>query len=57
MLGAAAVDDLVGWMEQAGLVDVRVEVKEASRTFIADWAPGRGVEEYVVSATIEATKP
>ncbi len=55
--GAEAVDDLVGWMEQAGLGDVRVEVNEASRAFIADWAPGRGDEEYVVSATIEATKP
>lgn len=35
----------------------RVAPKDESREFIRDWTPGRGVEDYVVSATIEAVKP
>jgi len=32
-------------------------IKAESKDFIKDWAPGQGVEDYVLSATIEATKP
>ena len=31
--------------------------KPESRALIATWAPGRGIEDHVVSASIEATKP
>jgi len=54
---AALVDDLERWMEQAGFERIRIQPKDESREFISDWAPGRGVEEYVLSATIEAIKP
>ena len=30
---------------------------QESKEFIKDWAPGKGVEEYVISANIEAIKP
>ena len=36
--------------------DIRIQPKDESREFIKDWAPGSGVEDYVVSAVIEATK-
>ena len=55
--GAALVGDLESWMTGAGFERVRIDINEASREYIADWAPGRGVENYVVSAVIEATKP
>jgi len=55
--GAAKIDHLEAMLHEAGFVDVRVTPKEASRQFIRDWAPGRGIENYVVSATIEAMKP
>ena len=35
---------------------VKIE-KDDSKEFIKDWAPGRGVEDYVLSAYIEAVKP
>lgn len=55
--GAAHVDDLNRWMKNAGFETVRIDINEESRAYIADWAPGRGVENYVVSALIEAKKP
>lgn len=54
---AALLDDLQRWIEAAGFCDVVIAPKDESRDFIRDWAPGRGVEDYVVSATIEGTKP
>jgi len=57
MAGASLVDDLIEMIEAAGFEAVVVEPKDETREFIRDWAPGRGVEEYVVSARIEALKP
>lgn len=36
---------------------LQVEPKPEIRSFIRDWMPGSKIEEYVVSATIEAIKP
>lgn len=54
--GAAPVDDLRTMLRDAGFAQVRVTVKEESRQFIADWLPGSGAEQFVVSANIEAVK-
>lgn len=55
--GAAFVEDLVAVMAGAGFVDISVRPKSGSGDFIKDWAPGRRLEDYVVSAYIEAVKP
>ncbi len=55
--GAASVTDIAGWLEGAGYTDIHIDVKEESREVIKEWAPGRGVENYVASAIIEAVKP
>ncbi|MBF0248988.1 MAG: arsenite methyltransferase [Alphaproteobacteria bacterium] len=55
--GASLIDDLRAWLEDAGFSRIRIDVKEDSRAGIAQWAPGRGVENYVVSAIITAQKP
>ncbi len=57
MGNAALIHELEGWLAAAGFTQVRIAPKDESRHFISDWAPGRGVEDYVVSATIEALKP
>ena len=55
--GAAPVEKIETWLNEAGFRDVRVTPKPESRELIATWAPGRGIENYVVSATVEARKP
>ncbi|NVJ93253.1 MAG: arsenite methyltransferase [Methylocystaceae bacterium] len=55
--GAASVKDLKSWLEAAGFEDILIDIKEESREYIKDWAPGRGIEKYVASATIKAIKP
>jgi len=57
MAGASLIDDLEHMMRAAGFIDIRIMPRDESREFIRDWAPGRGVEDYVVSASIEAIKP
>jgi arsenite methyltransferase len=57
MGNAALITDLEAAMSDAGFVDVKVQPKDESKNFIKDWAPGSGVEDYVLSATIEARKP
>lgn len=57
MGNAALIGDLEQMLAAAGFEAICIEPKEQSREFIRDWAPGRGIEDYVVSATIEARKP
>jgi len=57
MAGASLIDELETMMKEAGFERIRIVPKDESREFIRDWAPGRGVEAYVVSAYIEAVKP
>jgi len=53
---AALIDDLERWMADAGFSEISILPKDESREFIRDWAPGHHVEDYVLSATIEAVK-
>lgn len=55
--GASPVAQVEAWLEAAGFEQIKVAIKPESRTLIAGWAPGRGVENFVVSAFIEARKP
>jgi len=57
MGNASLISDLEIDIAAAGFRDVQIRPKDESRDFIRDWAPGRGAEEYVVSATIEGLKP
>ncbi len=57
MGNASQIEDVRSMLGHAGFVDIRISPKDESREFIRDWAPGRGVEDYVVSASIEARKP
>jgi SAM-dependent methyltransferase len=54
--GAALVPDLERILREAGFVDIDIRLKEESREFIRTWFPGSGVEDFVLSADIEACK-
>ena len=55
--GAAPIDRIETWLAQAGFVEVRVTPRPESRELIKTWAPGRGIEDFVVSAAVEGRKP
>jgi len=55
--GAAASSQIEHWLTAAGFVEIRITVKPESRELVKTWAPGRGIEDYVASAAIEARKP
>lgn len=57
MSNASLIADLEVMMRAAGFEQIRIQPKDESMAFIADWAPGRKVTDFVVSATIEAIKP
>jgi arsenite methyltransferase len=57
MAGASQISDLEEMLRQAGFVEIKIAPKDASRSFIREWLPGKQIEDYVVSATIEAVKP
>jgi SAM-dependent methyltransferase len=57
MGNASLITDLEAMMRAAGFEQIRIQPKDESKAFIEDWAPGRNVTDFVVSATIEAVKP
>lgn len=57
MGGASLIVDLESLLGSAGFINIRISPKDESKQFIKDWAPGRGIEDFVLSANIEADKP
>jgi ubiquinone/menaquinone biosynthesis C-methylase UbiE len=57
MAGASLVEDLERMLNESGFSEIKIKPKDESKSFIRDWAPGRKIEDFVVSATIEARKP
>jgi arsenite methyltransferase len=57
MAGASQIDDLRRMLETSGFNNIKIAPKDSSRSFIREWLPGKRVEDYLVSATIEAVKP
>lgn len=55
--GAAPAPRIEAWLRDAGFTAITITPKPESRDLIATWAPGRGIENSVISASIEARKP
>ena len=55
--GTIPADEIKRLLTDAGFQDIRIEFKDESREFVTEWVPGKSIEDYVISATIEAVKP
>ncbi len=53
--GAAPIDDVRRMLRDAGFTDIEVRIAPQSAEVVGSWLPG--IEKFVASATIEATKP
>jgi len=57
MAGASQISEIEEMLRDAGFTNIKIAPKDASRSFIREWLPGKRIEDYLVSATIEAVKP
>jgi len=57
MAGASQITDIENMLKKAGFDKVEIKPKNESREFIREWKPNSNIENYVVSATIQAIKP
>ncbi|MCY1720695.1 arsenite methyltransferase [Prolixibacteraceae bacterium Z1-6] len=55
--GASTIQELERMLTRAGFVNIKISPKNESKAFIREWAPGTTIHDYIVSATIEASKP
>lgn len=55
--GASSVNEVKAMLTKSGFIDVIVEPKDESKTFIKDWVPGANVQNYIASAVIKGIKP
>lgn len=55
--GASLIGEIEQFMLSAGFSNILIQPKDDSAEFIRDWAPGKKIEELVVSAYIQAIKP
>jgi arsenite methyltransferase len=55
--GAEHIDKLKSILGEIGFMGIHIKPVDCSKELIRKWAPGRNIEDFVVSATIEATKP
>ena len=56
MAGASTIDELIEMMQKSGFSEINITPKDESRSFIKDWAPGTNIEDFVLSAYIQAVK-
>jgi arsenite methyltransferase len=55
--GTEKIGDIEKTLREAGFRDINIQARDESRESIREWFPGRNLEDFVVSATIEAKKP
>ncbi|WP_410768910.1 arsenite methyltransferase [Fontibacillus sp. BL9] len=54
--GASSAAEITEMLARSGFSDISIEPKDESVSFIKDWVPGANVENYIVSAVIQAVK-
>lgn len=54
--GASSVEELKVYLKKAGFSNINIETKEVSKEYAEKWAHNLKVGEYIMSASIKATK-
>ena len=54
--GASTIDELNSILKKSGFRNILIKPKDESRKFISEWVPGKNIDDYLVSASIEAVK-
>jgi len=57
ILGASSIHEIHDMLKEAGFVQIEIKPKLESKEFIQNWMPDSKLEDYIVSASIEAIKP
>ena len=55
--GAETIQSVEEMLAEAGFERIHITPREESRRIVKEWLPDSGIEDYVVSAMIEAVKP
>jgi len=55
--GAESIENIERMLQDSGFQDIKIQPKDESKTFIREWMPDMKLEDFIVSATIEAIKP
>lgn len=55
--GAAHINKVTEMLSEVGFINVKIQPKEESKSFMSEWVPGIPITDYLISATIEAVKP
>ncbi len=55
--GASRIEELREYLDEAGFVDIAIEPKAESESFIREWDDELDLSDFLVSASIEARKP
>lgn len=55
--GAALIADLESMLKEAAFTNINIRPIDGSRELIGQWFEGKNIEDFVISATIEAKKP
>ena len=55
--GASEMDDIRAMLEEAGFTEIHITPLDKSKEIVRHWKPGTKIEDYVLSAYIEAVKP
>jgi len=54
--GASDINEVKEMLANSGFRDIKISPKDSSKEFIKDWLPGMKIEDYIISANIEAVK-
>lgn len=55
--GASSINEIKNILEEVGFEKISIKPKNESKEFIKKWVPNVNIEDYILSATIEAVKP